>query len=59
MSSIQFSLESIEYFAEKLNNCQLLSHESLVYLTLQISEVISNLLQVTKSKLINPNFYIN
>ncbi len=44
--SIQFSLESIEYLAEKLNNCQSLSHESLSYLTLQVSELISNLLQV-------------
>ncbi len=44
--SIQFSVESIEYLAEKLNNCQSLSHESLAYLTLQISGLISNLLQV-------------
>jgi hypothetical protein len=43
---IQFSIESIEYLAEKFNNCQSLSHESLAYLTLQISELISNLLQV-------------
>jgi hypothetical protein len=47
--SIQFPFESIEYLAEKLNNCQSLSHESLAYLTLQISALISNLLQV-KSK---------
>jgi hypothetical protein len=45
--SIQFSIESIEYLAEKLNNCQSLSDESLSYLTLQISGLISNLLQVT------------
>ncbi len=44
--SIQFSVESIEYLTEKLNNCQSLSHESLAYLTLQISGLISNLLQV-------------
>lgn len=44
--STKFSLESIEYLTEKLNNSQYLSDESLVYLTLQISELISNLLQV-------------
>ncbi|CAF0731863.1 unnamed protein product [Adineta steineri] len=41
----QFSVESIEYLAEKLSDCRYLCDESLVYLTLQISATISNLLQ--------------
>jgi hypothetical protein len=49
--SIQFSIESITYLAEKLNNCQSLSDESLSYLTLQISRVISNLLQVKTKRI--------
>ncbi|CAF1179685.1 unnamed protein product [Adineta steineri] len=43
--TIQFSVESIEYLAEKLSDCRYLCDESLVYLTLQISATISNLLQ--------------
>ncbi|CAF1048793.1 unnamed protein product [Rotaria sordida] len=42
---IQFSVESIEYLTEKLNNGQCLSDESLAYLTLQTSGLIFNLLQ--------------
>lgn len=44
--SRKFSFESIEYLTEKLNNSQCLSHESLIYLTVEISELIFNLLQV-------------
>jgi hypothetical protein len=44
--SIQFSVESIEYLAEKLSNCPSLSNESLDYLTVQTSGFVSNLLQV-------------
>ncbi|CAF3393989.1 unnamed protein product [Rotaria sp. Silwood1] len=43
--SIQFSIKSIEYLTEKLNNDQCLSDESLTYLTLQTTELIFNLLQ--------------
>ena len=50
--SIQFSVDSIEYLAEKLNDCRFLSDESLAYLTLQTSGFISNILQV-KSKRTN------
>ncbi len=44
--SIQFSIESVEYLAEKLSDCRSLSYESLAYLTLQTSGLISTLLQV-------------
>jgi hypothetical protein len=44
--SIQFSVDSIEYLAGKLSDCRSLSDESLAYLTLQTSGLISNLLQV-------------
>lgn len=43
---MKFSVDSIEYFAEKFTNTPSLSYESLGYLSSQISEVISQLLQV-------------
>ncbi|UJR36735.1 hypothetical protein I4U23_029450 [Adineta vaga] len=42
---VQFSIESIEYLAEKFNNCGSLCDESLAYLTRQTSTLISDLLQ--------------
>ncbi|CAF2398738.1 unnamed protein product [Rotaria sp. Silwood2] len=43
--SIQFSVESIEYITEQLNNGRCLCDDSLAYLTLQNSQLIFNLLQ--------------
>lgn len=48
--SVQFCLESVEYLAEKLNQCHSLPDDALAYLVTQISEVISNLLQVNQSR---------
>lgn len=44
--TIQFSLESVEYLAEKVNQCYSLPDEALGYLVTRISELISDLLQV-------------
>ena len=43
---VQFSVESIDYLADKFNNCGSLSDESLSYLTRQATSLISILLQV-------------
>jgi hypothetical protein len=43
---IQFSIDSIDYCADKLSQCRCLSDESLNYLTQQTSAIIFNLLQV-------------
>ncbi|CAF4510489.1 unnamed protein product [Rotaria socialis] len=45
--SVQFSVESIEYLTEKLNNGRCLCDESVAYLTSQISRVIFDLLEDT------------
>ncbi|CAF0807880.1 unnamed protein product [Adineta ricciae] len=42
---VQFSVESIDYLADKFNNCGSLSDESLSYLTRQVTSLISILLQ--------------
>lgn len=44
--TIQFSLESVEYLAEKVHQCYSIPDEALAYLTTRITEIISDLLQV-------------
>lgn len=43
---VRFSVDSIEYFAEKSCQCRDLSDESLSYMTEQISQIIFNVLEV-------------
>ena len=46
----EFSIDSIEYLAEKFGQCRSLSDESLKYLTNQISAIVFKLLQVDRDQ---------
>ena len=55
----QFSVDSIEYVAEKLGQCRYLSDESLAYLTRQASVTLSTLLEVREPCLKSVGIHIN